>query len=171
MEIDKRITNIWTVTIYEREVFDRVTDESLMSTYQRALGHSIAPMKNLAPTKDDGMVITDDDRAFFERYYRAALAELSAVLARRTGKPGGSIVNNVDDNGMLVSVYNLAMTDNHEAELLPALASHCLEFLIAKVLEKWYGRGADFGSEGEKDQIKHVLHFRRFPIERPGSVF
>ena len=161
MEIDKRITNIWTVTIYEREVFDRVTDESLMASYQRAAENP----------KGDGLVITDDDRAFFERYYRAALAELSAVLARRTGKPGGSIVNNVDDNGMLVSVYNLAMTDNHEAELLPALASHCLEFLIAKVMEKWYGRGADFGSEGEKDQIKHVLHFRRFPIERPGSVF
>ena len=170
MDICRKITNVWTITIHEQEVFHRVTDESLMSTYQRAIAHSIAPMKGLAPAKNDGMVITDDDRAFFERYYRAALAELSAVLARRTTKVGGSISNTVDENQMMTTVYTLAMTDNHESALLPALASHCLEFLIARVLEKWYGRGADFGSEQEKDEVKHILHYRRYPIEKPLST-
>lgn len=158
MEIDRTITNIWTITIRESEVFERVTDESLMASYQRAENNP----------KEDGSVITDDDRAFFERYYRLSLAELSALLAKRTTKYGGSIRNERDqDTGFITTVYTLAMTGNHESDLCQALASHCLEFIIAKVLEKWYGRGTDFGSEIEKQQIRHILNFRRFCVERP----
>lgn len=158
MEIDRTITNIWTITIRESEVFERVTDESLMASYQRAENNP----------KEDGSVITDDDRAFFERYYRLSLAELSALLAKRTTKYGGSIRNERDqDTGFITTVYTLAMTSNHESDLCQALASHCLEFIIAKVLEKWYGRGTDFGSETEKQQIRHILNFRRFCVERP----
>lgn len=158
MEIDRTITNIWTITIRESEVFERVTDESLMASYQRAENNP----------KEDGSVITDDDRAFFERYYRLSLAELSALLAKRTTKYGGSIRNERDqDTGFITTVYTLAMTGNHESDLCQALASHCLEFIIAKVLEKWYGRGTDFGSEMEKQQIRHILNFRRFCVERP----
>lgn len=158
MEIDRTITNIWTVTIRESEVFERVTDESLMASYQRAENNP----------KEDGSVITDDDRAFFERYYRLSLAELSALLAKRTTKYGGSIHNERDqDTGFITTVYTLAMTSNHESDLCKALASHCLEFIIAKVLEKWYGRGTDFGSEIEKQQIRHILNYRRFCVERP----
>lgn len=161
MEIDRRITNVWTITISEAEVFARVTDESLMTSYQRTPQNP----------KEDGNVITDDDRAYFERYYRSALAELSALLARRTTRVGGSIENTSDSStGFITTVYTLPMTDNHESALLPALASHCLEFIIASVLEKWYGHGADFGSNSWKEQIRSVLHFRRFPIERPGSI-
>lgn len=158
MEIDRTITNIWTITIRESEVFERVTDESLMASYQRAENNP----------KEDGSVITDDDRAFFERYYRLSLAELSALLAKRTTKYGGSIRNERDqDTGFITTVYTLAMTGNHESDLCQALASHCLEFIITKVLEKWYGRGTDFGSEIEKQQIRHILNFRRFCVERP----
>lgn len=161
MEINRNITNIWTVTIDEREVFSRVTDESLLTSYQRADNN----------IKEDGSVITDDDRAFFERYYRLSLAELSALLARRTTRVGGSIINSKDqETGFITTVYTLPMTDNHESALLHALASHCLEFIIARVLEKWYGRGLDFGSEAEKEQIRHILHFRRIPIDRPSRV-
>lgn len=159
MEIDRTITNLWTIVLEESEVFERVTDESLMASYQRAPENP----------KEDGTVITDDDRAFFERYYRAALAELSALLAKRTYKYGGSISNDRDpDNGFITTTYTLAMTINHESGLVQALASHCLEFIVAKVLEKWYGRGTDFGSETEKQQIRHILNYRRFCIERPG---
>ena len=157
MEIDRRITNVWTITIYESEVFKRVTDESLQAVYQRAPENP----------KGDGTVITDDDRAFFERYYRAALAELSVLLARRTTRVGGSIVNNKDGEGFLITVYTMPMTDNHESALLPALSSHCLEFLVARVLEKWYGHGSELGSNEEREQIRHIIHFRRIPIERP----
>jgi len=158
MEICRTITNVWTIRICEEEVFNRVTDESLMTSYQRSQ----------ANPKEDGNVITDDDRAYFERYYRSALAELSALLARRTTRVGGGIVNSRDqETGFLTTVYTMPMTDNHESELLEALASHCLEFMIARVLEKWYGRGMDFGSQDYKGQIRHVLHFRRIPIERP----
>lgn len=158
MEIDRTITNLWTITLHESEVFARVTDESLQAVYQRAESNP----------KEDGAVITDDDRAFFERYYRAALAELSALLAKRTTKYGGGIRNERDtDTGFITTIYTLAMTDNHESDLVQALSSHCLEFIIAKVLEKWYGRGTDFGSEVEKQQIRQILNFRRFCIERP----
>lgn len=161
MEIDRTITNNWTITIYQSEVFKRLTDESLMNVYQRTA-------ENL---KGDGLVITDDDRAYFDRYYRLALAELSAVLARRTTRVGGSIVNTKDEaTDFLITVYTLAMTDNHESALSDALAEHCVEYLIRSVLEKWYGMGANFGSREEKEQIKHIIHFRRFPIERPASV-
>lgn len=162
MEIDRTITNVWYVTIDEEEVFNRVTDESLMSAYQRSQENP----------KEDGIVLTDDDRAYFERYYRASLAELSVLLARRTTRVGGSIVSTKDAaTGFLSTVYTMPMTDNHESELLPSLSAHCLEFVINRVLEKWYGHGADFGSEAEKQMIRQIIHFRRSPIERPNSIF
>lgn len=162
MEIDRTITNIWKITIREKQVFQRVTDESLQAVYQRAESNP----------KEDGAVITDDDRAFFERYYRAALAELSRLLAKRTYRYGGSITNERDEiDGYITTTYNLAMTANHESGLVNALASHCLEFIVAKVNEKWYGRGTDFGSEVEKQHIRDILHHRRFLVERPGRPF
>lgn len=158
MEIDRTINNVWYLTVDEEEVFKRVTDESLMASYQRSAQNP----------KEDGVVITDDDRAFFDRYYRTALAELSALLARRTTRVGGSIVSTRDeDTGFLTTVYSMPMTMNHESELLDSLAAHCLEFMIVRVLEKWYGHGTDLGSALEKEQIRHIIQFRRFPIERP----
>ena len=157
MEIDRRITSDWIITIYAANVFHRITDESLMNSYQRVAENP----------KEDGNVMTDDDRAYFERYYRSALAELSALLARRTTRVGGSIVNTTDTNGYLITTFTLKMTDNHEEALEKALASHCVEFLIRRVNEMWYGQGADFGSSFYKEQVKHVIHFRKFPIERP----
>ena len=161
MEINRTITNIWNITISQEEVFKRCTDETLQTVYQRTAENP----------KGDGTVMSDDDRAFFERYYRAALAELSALLARRTTRVGGRIANSRDEEtGFITTVYTLAMTDNHESALLQSLASHCLEFLILRVLEKWYGQGSDFGSEQEKQEIRSIIHFRRFPIERPCRV-
>lgn len=150
------ITSVWKVTVDEAEVFNRVTDESLMESYQRAAEN----------TKGDGMVITDDDRAFFERYYRYALAELSSVMAKRTTRVGGSIVSEKDETtGFLVTVYTMPMTANHETALLHSLSSYCLEFIIARVLEKWYGHGVDLGSAMYKEQIRSVLNYRRGPVE------
>lgn len=161
MEIDRRITSVWRITLREAEVFKRVTDESLMNSYQRIRENP----------KEDGGIITDDDRAYFERYYRTALAELSVLLARRTTRVGGNIESTRDeDTGYLTTVYTLPMTANHEDELVQSLAAHCLEFVIARVLEKWYGHGSDFGGDEEKAQIKHIVHFRRWPIERPVSI-
>ena len=158
MEIDRRITNIWTITVNESEVFNRLIDEGIQEGQRRGAANAPA------------IVASDDDRAILHRYYHSALAELSALLARRTTRVGGSISNTTDETTkMITTVYSLAMTDNHESELLPALASHCLEFLVARLLEHWYGHGSDFGSALEREQIRHILHYRRNPIERPFS--
>lgn len=154
VQINKAITSIWTITIREDEVYKRIVDESLR-TVERAAGQ--APVS----------FISDDDKAYFHRYYLAALSELNVLLARRTARFGGSITTDPETRE---TVYSLAMTDNHEDELAKALASHCLEFLIAKVLEKWHGYGSDFGSEAEKASIREIIHYRRFPIERPVST-
>lgn len=151
VQINKTITSVWTITLNEGEVFKRVVDESLQ-TVQRAAGK--APLQ----------FISDDDKAYFHRYYLAALSDLNVLLARRTARFGGSITTNPETGE---TVYSLAMTDNHESELATSLASHCLEFVIAKVLEKWYGPGTDMGSEAEKYEIRNIIQYRRFPIERP----
>lgn len=152
--INKAITNVWTLTIREDEVFKRTVDESLQ-TAERVAGKAPATF------------ISDDDKALFHRYYLAGLSDLNILLARRTARFGGSIVT-VPETG--ITTYTLPMTANHEDELVHSLASHCLEFLIAKILEKWYGPGTDFGSEAEKTSIRSIIHYRRFPIERPVST-
>lgn len=164
MEIDRRITNVWTITVSEAEVFNRFIDEGIQQSDRFAAGARPRGMM----TKPEGLLASDDDRAILHRYYCAALAELSAMLARRTTRVGGSIVNTTDDDTkMITTVYTLPMTGNHENELLEALGAHCIEFLVARLMEKWYGHGSDFGANAEKDQIRHVLQFRRWPIERP----
>ena len=156
MEIDRMITNVWTVTVNESEVFERFIDESLYEGDRRTASN--------APS----VLATEDDRAILHRYYCGALAELSAVLARRTKRVGGSISNTVDpDTKMITTIYTLAMTCNHESELLPVLGSHCLEFLVARLMEKWYGHGSNFGSDEKKNAVRSVLQYRRFAIERP----
>ena len=156
MEIDRRITSVWTVTVKESEVFERFIDETLQENERRKGSNA------------QSVIASDNDKAILHRYYCGALAELSAVLARRTRRVGGSITNTIDENTkMITTLYTLAMTANHESELLHALGSHCLEFLVARLMEKWYGHGSDFGSEEKKDEVRGVLQYRRFAIERP----
>jgi len=165
MEIDRRITSIWTVVVNEADVFNRVTDEGI----QQESRLSAAPVKR-GYSAAKGVQISDDDKAIFHRYYCAALAELSALLARRTRRVGGGIGNETDETTkMIKTTYFMPMTNNHEDSLIESLGAHCLEFLIARVMEKWYGHGSDFGGEREKGEIRHILHFRRYPIERPWS--
>lgn len=148
------ITSVWKVTVSEAEVFNRFIDENIQESQRRAAGN--------APS----LTASDNDKAIMHRYYCACLAELSAMLAKRTRKYGGNITNTVDETTkMITTVYDLAMTCNHEPELVEALGAHCLEFLIARLMEKWYGHGSDFGSENEKGEIKHIINYRRRPVE------
>lgn len=159
MDICRMITSVWTITVNEEEVFNRFIDESLQQSQRMAVNNMQA------------LPASDNDKAVFHRYYCGSLAELSAVLARRTKRVGGDISNTVDETtGFITTVYSLAMTDNHESELLQSLAAHCLNFLVLRTLERWYGHGSDFGAALEKDNVRHVLHYRRIPIERPLSV-
>lgn len=163
MEIDRSITSVWTIVVDEAEVFNRVIDESIQ---QEARFDSSPKGRGYPIVK--GVQMSDDDKAIFHRYYCAALAELSALLARRTRRVGGGIGNAADpETGLIKTTYFMPMTANHEDSLIEPLGAHCLEFLVARLMEKWYGRGSDYGGEREKGEIRHILHYRRYPIERP----
>lgn len=139
--MDTNITKTWTIVINEDEVFSRCVNESL----------------NLAnSTGDNPYVIQDDDRGQFGVYLSAAVANLRMLLARYMDEP--EIQTNI---GL---TFKLQMHDNHDNNILPILINHCYEYVVRKVLEQWYH--VDFGSELERLEINHCLHYRKKPIRR-----
>lgn len=142
--MDTNITKTWTIEILEDEVFSRCTNESLYQAYNRAE----------ANPKGDGVVIQEDDRGMFYMYFNLAIANLRMILARRLRIGDGSNE----------PVFVLEMHDNHDDNILPILVTHCYEYVVKKVLEQWYH--TDFGSEIEKLEINHCLHYRKNPVRR-----
>lgn len=145
--MNTNITKTWTITISEDEIFDRCTNETLYQAYNRAEENP----------KEDGVVIQDDDRGQFHVYFAAAIANLHMLLARRMEEPAV-----VDAN--MTTTFTLQMHDNHDNNVLPMLINHCKEYLVKKVLEQWYR--ADFGSELERLEINHCIHYRKHPVRR-----
>lgn len=139
-------TKTWNIKISEEEVFSRCTDESLYQAYGRMKEDPI----------DDTSVIQCDDRSLFRIYYGNALASLGILLARRMEEQPIS--------SALDRMFVLNMHDNHDNNILPILINHCYEYVVKKVLEQWYH--ADFGSELERLEINHCLHYRKNPVRR-----
>lgn len=148
--MDTNITKTWTIKISEDEVFARCTNETLYQAYSRAEENP----------KYDAVVIQDDDKGQFRIYYNVAMAHLHMLLARRLAEP------QVDawDGYSGTTTFNLQMHDNHDNNVLQMLGVHCVDFLVKKVLEQWYH--ADFGSELERLEINHCLHYRKHPVRR-----
>lgn len=144
--MDTNITKTWTISIDEKEVFSRCTNESLYQAYVRTNDNA----------KGDEVVIQEDDLGQFHVYYATALANLRMILSRRLADEG--------INPSLSSVFVLQMHDNHDNNILPTLIYHCYEYTIKKVLEQWYH--ADFGAESERLEINHCLHYRKKPVRR-----
>ena len=144
--MDTNITKTWTISIEEKEVFSRCTNESLYQAYNRA-------PENL---KGDAVVIQEDDLGQFKLYYSVALADLRMILARR--------LEESEADYALPSTFVLQMHDNHDNNIFPVLVNHCYEFLVKRVLEQWYH--SNFGSELEKLEINHCLHYRKKPVRR-----
>lgn len=156
MEINRAITSVWTVVVKEDEVLDRFIDETIREAEKRSGGKELFP------------VAGDDNKSDLHRYYCGALAELSALLARRTRRVGGGIGNETDETTkMITTTFFMPMSANHEDSLLEGLGAHCLDFLVARLMEKWVGHGSNYGAEDEKNMIRQIIHYRRFPIERP----
>lgn len=139
------------IEINPDEVFNRCTNESLYQAYNRAE----------ANPKGDAVVIQEDDRGQFNRYFDAAISHLHMLLARRMEEP---ILDFACDNYDGVVVFPLQMHDNHDNNMLPILINHCYEYVVKKVLEQWYH--SDFGSELERLEINHCLHYRKKPVRR-----
>lgn len=145
--MNTNITKTWTIEISPDEVFDRCTNESLYQAYNR----------NEQNPKGDAIVMQEDDRGQFKIYFDVAIANLAMLLARRMEEPA-------EVAGGLKIVFNLQMHDNHDNNILPILVNHCYEYVTKKVLELWYR--ADFGSELDKLEINHCLHYRKHPVRR-----
>lgn len=144
--MDTNITKTWTVEINEDIVFERCTNESLYQAYNREESNP----------KGDAVVIQEDDRGQFRVYFAHAIANLHMMLARRMAEPTISTG--------IVTKFVLQMHDNHDNNVLPMLVNHCYEYIIKKVLEQWYR--ADLGSELERLEINHCLHYRKYPVRR-----
>lgn len=140
--MNTNITKTWTITIDKDEVFARCTNESLYQAYVRTSDNP----------KGDAMVMQDDDRDQFERYFSMAVSGLHMMLARRMEEPPCNLV------------FKLQMHDNHDDNVLPMLITHCYDYLVKKVLEQWYH--VNLGSELERLEINHCLHYRKHPVRR-----
>lgn len=148
--MDTNITKTWTIEISEKEIFARCINESLYQAYVRAESNS----------KGDAIVIQDDDYGQFHTYFNIAISNLHMILSRRMTDlpyPCGC------DNDRAFS-FELHMHDNHDDNMLPILIIHCKEYIIKKVLEQWYH--VSFGSELERLEINHCIHYRKNPVRR-----
>ena len=141
--MDTNITKTWTIEINEDEVFARCVNESL---YQNEAGQT------------NVRSIQDDDREQFHMYFTSAIAALNTILARRMESPFryGSDCKDV--------VFELSMHDNHDDNMLSTLIVNCYDYIVKRILESWYH--ANFGSELEKLEINHCLHYRKHPVRR-----
>lgn len=146
--MNTNITKTWTIEINENEVFARCTNESLYQSYNRMS----------ANPKGDAVVMQDDDKEQFNSYFSYAIAGLNMLLARRMED-----AYTYNSETGIVS-FSLQMHDNHDDNILPILRIHCYDYLVKKVLEQWYK--ADLGSELEKWEINHCLHYRKNPVRR-----
>lgn len=148
--MNTNITKVWTIEIDEEKVFARCTNESLYQAYSRAEENP----------KGDAVVIQEDDRGQFNVYFANAIANVHMLLARRMVEPPYTC----ECKGKKTVIFDLLMHDNHDENMWPILTTHCYEYLVKKVLEQWYH--ADFGSELEKLEINHCIHYRKNPVRR-----
>lgn len=149
--MNTNITKTWMIEISEDSIFAKCTNESLYQAYNRAE----------ANPKGDAIVIQEDDKGQFRRYFDAAIASLHMLLARRMEEP---ILDYSCDGYEGTVMFPLKMHDNHDNNVLPMLINHCNEYVVKKILEQWYH--ADFGSESERLEINHCLHYRKHPVRR-----
>lgn len=151
--MNTNVTKIWTIEIKEDEVFARCTNESLYQAYSRADENR----------KGDAMVIQEDDRGQFRMYYNIAISKLHMLLARRMDEPLLDYCGCDCDCDRDVT-FDLKMHDNHDNNVLPMLINHCYAYVVKIILEQWYR--ADFGSELERLEINHCIHYRKRPVRR-----
>lgn len=154
-------TSIWTISLKKDKLFNETSTRSLYFISQNSK----------EPVTSDSSIILDDDRNIFNRYLELAVADLIVLLARRipqskseypvefkwdkeTQEDDSTIINDTEK-----VEFNLLMSINHDTSMLSPLVNYCREFLISKVLEKWYN--VDFKSIDAEKNIVHTLQFRR----------
>lgn len=144
--MDTNITKTWTISISEDEVFARCINGTLYKSKAASEGGMA----------EDAIVMQDDDRDQFRTYYTNAVMTLQILLARRMDSP-------VENNGYDFT-FTLQMHDNHDDNIKNVLITRCYEYVVKNVLEQWFH--TNLGSELDKLEINHCLHFRKHPVRR-----
>lgn len=151
--------SIWTLSFDKMKLFNETSTRSLYYINQ----HSKVPVTSDSP------IILDDDINLFNRYLELAIADLTVLLTRRIPQskseyPKEFDFKEGDDDSTIINTkdkleYNLLMSVNHDKSMLSPLVNYCRDFLVCRVLEKWYN--VDFGSYAVSQNIVHTLEFRR----------
>lgn len=147
----------WIVQLDTDEIFNRV---SLDSTYRE---HSL-------PNGSDRYILLDEDREFFYRLVKNAVAELWLRLGRMAKNVAGGI-RYTDD---FVSL-RLETGDNHDDNMLFVLSANTDRFVDAWVLRQWFDRHRLYDDIVRCEQdasaalaaILAVVHYRKKAVKRP----
>ena len=148
--------SLWTISLDKGELFNETSARSMY----------FVKLNSKEPVTSDSNVILDDDRNLYNVFMENAVQELLTVLARRIPQSvdeykalfAEDVKSPITNDDSKFGIY-LVMGENHDANLINALKIHCKEFLIRKTLEQWYN--ADFGSMSKRDNVAHILHYRR----------
>lgn len=154
--------SLWSLKFTKSDLFDEVSANS---------SYFINQNKDEA-LKNDSFIILEDDKFLYNTYIQNAIKELIVLLSRRIPQDiadykelfaKADVTDVITDNETIL-VINMIMSSNHDCNLISSLQNFCKNFLIKRVLEQWYK--VDFGSEEERKNLLHILHYRRKSVAR-----
>jgi len=117
--------------------------------------------------RDDNKVLAEDDKALYDKYLKAAIADMNIMLARYYQREFDDY--EIDDENIYLSL-SLVLTAKHSIAF--SLREYIIEFLELYVLKKWFGiESASLGIDAELSEIesklKSAINYRSVPSRRP----
>lgn len=117
--------------------------------------------------RDDGRVLTEDDKALYEKYFKAAIADLNIILARYYRREFDDY--DIDDDNIYI---NLSLGVNFKDSVSFSMKEYIADFLELFILKKWYGPEADslgisFELIETESKLKSATNYRSSPVRRP----
>lgn len=147
----------WIIRIDADEVFSRVSNET---NYREHVMASGGPK----------YILLEEDRKLFDRLFVGAIGNLWLKLGRMSKNITQGI--RYSESG---AVFRLAVSENHEDNMLTTLGNFINDFLTAYILRDWYERN-NIPDEMVKcegsivialNNIISVVHYRKKAVKRP----
>jgi len=117
--------------------------------------------------RDDGRVLTEDDRAVYEKYFKAAIADMNIILAKYYHREFDDY--EVDDKNVYI---NLSLPSTAKDSVSFSMREYIASFFELHVLKKWFGTEADMlGISAEllevEQKLKSASNYRSSVVRRP----